>query len=78
MRQVSTPVTPNAPDPPPEGLPVERVVAAQDGTAVIDLDDLERLARALKVRVVELFRPAGATPEERIVLALLEGIQGDT
>lgn len=60
------------------GLPVERVVAAQDGTGVIDLDDLERLARALKVRVVELFRPAGATPEERIVLALLEGRQGDT
>lgn len=61
MRQVSTPVTPNAADLPPEGLPVERVVAAQDGAGVIDLDDLERLARALKVRVVELFRPAGAT-----------------
>lgn len=60
------------------GLPVERVVAAQGGSGVIDLDDLERLARALKVRVVELFRPVGETPEERIVLALLEGIQGDT
>lgn len=56
------------------GLPVERVAAAQNGVGVVDLDDLERLAEALKVRVVELFRPIGETPEERIVLALLESI----
>jgi len=55
-------------------LPVERVAAAQNGVGVVDLDDLERLAEALKVRVVEFFRPIGETPEERIVLALLESI----
>ena len=64
--------------PAPQTQPIPHQPPPQDGTGVIDLDDLERLARALKVRVVELFRPAGATPEERNVLALLEGIQGGT
>ena len=62
----------------PQTRPVPYHPPPQDGVGIIDLDDLERLARALKVRVVELFRPAGATPEERNVLALLEGIQGGT
>ena len=54
------------------GLPVDRVASAEGGTGVVYLEDLERLARAPGVKVVELFRPVGRTPEERIVLALLE------
>ena len=55
------------------GLTAARVWAAESGVGVLQLDDLERLAVALGVKVVELFRPVGRTAEERLVLAILEG-----
>lgn len=55
------------------GLPVERVMFAEGGAGVEDFTDLEKLARALRVKTVELFRPPGRTLEERAVLAELEG-----
>ena len=41
------------------------------GTLV--LDDLEKIARVLEVKVAELFISPGRTAVERVVLALLEG-----
>lgn len=55
------------------GIPVARVLAAESGGGVLELDDLEKLARVLGVRVGELFRPVGRTPEERVLLGVLEG-----
>jgi len=54
------------------GLPPERVLAAERGAGRLRVDDLERLAAALGVKVVELLRPAGQTDVERAVLALIE------
>ena len=54
------------------GLTLTAVVAAVSGTGVVYLDDVEKMAQVLKVSVGELFREPGATPEERVVLALLE------
>jgi hypothetical protein len=55
------------------GLPWDRVVAAECGAGAADLDDLDKIARALRIKVVELFRPAGRTAEERALLEILEG-----
>jgi DNA-binding XRE family transcriptional regulator len=55
------------------GVPVARVLAAEGTDGAPDLDDLDKLARALGVKVAELFRPAGRTAEERVLLAMLEG-----
>jgi sRNA-binding carbon storage regulator CsrA len=55
------------------GLDPARVWAAESGAGRLQLDDLERLAVALGVKVVELFKPAGRTAAERLVLAILEG-----
>ena len=55
------------------GVSVATVLGAENGAGVLDIDDLERLARALGVGVAELFREPGRTPEERVVMALLEG-----
>lgn len=55
------------------GVPVARVLAAEGAGAILELDDLEKLARALGVVVAELFRPVGWTAEERLLLAILEG-----
>lgn len=57
------------------GLAPARVWAAESGVGLLGLEDLERLAVALDVKVVELFRPAGRTEEERVVLAMLEGVE---
>jgi hypothetical protein len=54
------------------GLPIERVMLAECGAGVAELDDLDKLARVLNVNVVELFRPPGRTPEERLILAILD------
>jgi sRNA-binding carbon storage regulator CsrA len=54
-------------------LPPARVLAAESGAGMLEVDDLERLAVALRVKVAELFRPAGKTEVERVVLAILEG-----
>lgn len=55
------------------GLSLTAVMAAESGAGVVYLDDVEKLARVLKVSVGELFREPGATPVERVVMALLEG-----
>lgn len=54
-------------------LSLTAVVAAESGTGTVYLDDVEKMARVLKVSMGELFREPGGTVEERIVLALLEG-----
>jgi Global regulator protein family/Helix-turn-helix len=55
------------------GLAVARVQAAESGVGVLMLDDLEKIARVLGVKVVELFYSPGRTAVERLVLGLLEG-----
>ncbi len=55
------------------GLSLTTVRAAESGAGVLYLDDLEKLARVLGVSVAELFREPGRTPEERMVMAVLEG-----
>jgi transcriptional regulator with XRE-family HTH domain len=55
------------------GVPVARVLAAESGGGVLELDDLERLARVLGVKVGELFRPLGRRVEEKMLLSVLEG-----
>ena len=37
------------------------------------IDDLEKVARVLRVKVAELFYSPGRTVAERLVLGLLEG-----
>jgi sRNA-binding carbon storage regulator CsrA len=54
------------------GLPLERVLMAEGGTGVEKLADLDKLAHALRVKTVELFRPPGRTPEERAILEMLD------
>jgi sRNA-binding carbon storage regulator CsrA len=50
-----------------------RVLAAESGLGALVLDDLEKMARVLEVKVAELFIPPGRTAMERVVLALMEG-----
>ena len=45
---------------------------AESGAGVLMLDDLEKIARVLGVKVAELFISPGRTAAERLVLALLE------
>ena len=55
------------------GLAPARVLAAESGVGALVLDDLEKIARVLEVKVVELFISPGRTAAERVILALLEG-----
>lgn len=55
------------------GLAPARVLAAESGAGELVLDDLEKIARVLRVKVVELFFSPGRTAAERLVLGLLEG-----
>ena len=55
------------------GLSLTTVRAAESGVGVLNQDDLDKLARVLGVSVAELFREPGRTPEERMVMAVLEG-----
>jgi len=55
------------------GLAPARVRAAESGAGVLLLDDLEKIARVLGVKVVELFLSPGRTAAERVILGLLEG-----
>ena len=55
------------------GLTPARVRAAESGVGVLLLDDLEKIARVLGVKVVELFLAPGRTAAERVILGLLEG-----
>jgi sRNA-binding carbon storage regulator CsrA len=54
------------------GLPFDRVMKAECGAGVEELADLDKLAHALRVKTLELFRPPGRTPEERVILSMLE------
>ena len=54
------------------GVAPARVLAAESGVGVVMLDDLEKMARVLRVKVVELFFAPGRTAAERVVLGLLE------
>lgn len=59
------------------GMSLTAVMAAESGTGEVYLEDVEKMAQALKVSIGELFREPGGTVEERVVLALLgEGEQG--
>ena len=55
------------------GLAPARVWAVESEMGVVLLDDLEKIARVLGVKVMELFIPPGRTAAERVVLGLLEG-----
>ncbi len=55
------------------GLAPARVLAAENGVGALVLDDLEKIAQVLGVKVVELFLSPGRTEAERVILALLEG-----
>jgi sRNA-binding carbon storage regulator CsrA len=55
------------------GLTPARVLAAESGMGALVLDDLEKIARVLGVKVVELFLSPGRTEAERVIMALLEG-----
>lgn len=54
------------------GIPVTRVLAAESVGGVLELEDLDKLARVLGVKVAELFRPVGRTAEERMLMGVLE------
>jgi sRNA-binding carbon storage regulator CsrA len=55
------------------GLEPARVRAAESGVGALLLDDLEKIARVLEVKVVELFISPGRTAVERLIVGLLEG-----
>lgn len=54
------------------GLAPARVLAAETGLGEVYLDDLEKIAPVLGVKVVELFYTPGRTVAERVVLELLQ------
>jgi transcriptional regulator with XRE-family HTH domain len=55
------------------GVAPARVRAAECGVGALVLDDLEKIARVLGIKVVELFLSPGRTAAERVILGLLEG-----
>jgi len=55
------------------GLAPPRVLAAESGVGRLVLDDLEKIARVLEVKVMDLFLSPGRSATERVILALLEG-----
>jgi sRNA-binding carbon storage regulator CsrA len=55
------------------GLAPDRVRAAESGVGTLVLEDLEKIARVLEVKVVELFLSPGRTAAERVILWVLEG-----
>ncbi|MCK7580730.1 MAG: carbon storage regulator [Chromatiales bacterium] len=57
------------------GVSLATVLGAERGAGVVDIDDLERLARALGVGIADLFREPGRTAEERVVMAVLRGLE---
>ena len=56
------------------GVALATVLDAERGAGVVDIDDLEKLARALGVAVAELLREPGTTPEERVIMAVLREV----
>ena len=55
------------------GLAPDRVRAAEGEIGALVLDDLEKIAQVLGVKVLELFLSPGRTATERVSLGLLEG-----
>jgi len=55
------------------GLAPARVLAAESGVGQLMLGDLEKIARVLGVKVMDLFLSPGRSATERVILALLEG-----
>ncbi len=55
------------------GVAPARVRAAESGVGALVLDNLEKIARVLEVKVLELFLSPGRTAAERMILELLEG-----
>lgn len=53
------------------GISLATVLGAENGTGVMYIDDLERLALALGVNIAELFREPGSSPEEQTILSML-------
>jgi sRNA-binding carbon storage regulator CsrA len=55
------------------GLPVATILEIESGQGLIELGELEALARAFGVTLPALLVPPGWTAQERAVLALIEG-----
>ena len=55
------------------GLALTRVQAAVSGVGALLPEDLEKIARVLGVKVLDLFLSPGRTAAERLILGLLEG-----
>ena len=49
----------------PAELPRTRIAAAATASSLLDLDDLEKLARVFGVKVAERFEPVGGTAEDK-------------
>ena len=55
------------------GLPVATVREIESGQGLVELGELDALARAFEVTLPALLVPPGRTEAERVILALLEG-----
>ena len=55
------------------GLPVGTVREIEGGKGLVELGEIEALARAFGVMLPALLVPPGGTEAERVILALLEG-----
>jgi hypothetical protein len=54
-------------------LPVATIREIESGVGLVELGELEALARAFGLTLPGLLVPPGQTEAERVVLALLEG-----
>jgi sRNA-binding carbon storage regulator CsrA len=54
-------------------LPVETILEIESGAGLVELGELEALARAFGMTLPALLVPPGRTAAERVMLALLEG-----
>ena len=55
------------------GLPVATILEIESGAGLVELGELEALARAFGMTLPALLVPPGRTAAERVILALLEG-----
>jgi transcriptional regulator with XRE-family HTH domain len=55
------------------GLPVATVREIEGGRGLVELGEIEMLARAFGITLPALLVPPGGTEAERVILALLEG-----
>ena len=54
-------------------LPVATIREIESGAGLVELGELEALARAFATTVIALLMPPRRTVEQRVMLALLEG-----